>query len=429
MENEDEWLQEFRRRSYRIFKEERIENSELFKKYNLLDIDFDKVEVRNRRREIDIDLNRDLNYFILNGGLESGVKNDSSKAGLIIQDITVALKKYETLIRPYFNVDYEKLPSFVNSFFDTGVFIYIPKNLELSLPIIGFSILDGTTVAKNFIYVESNSRVNIMINRFGGYEDSLDAEGWTIVLGRNSTATIYDLQTYDSGRFIQIQDIICEDDATFRLNKVFLGSSITKTRTNIYLKGVGSLAENIEVSYGERDQKFDLTTNLIHLGRDTVAKSLNRNALRESSRSLFKGIIRILSNSKNSNSYLASHSLLLDKEASADAIPSLEIETNDVKATHSSSSSSIDREQLFYLMSRGLEMSSAVKLIALGFLSHAINNFTSKFVKDLALKYVDNKWEHKRFSIKDIEFESFESRFEEERTSVKDIFEMHYKYR
>jgi Fe-S cluster assembly scaffold protein SufB len=120
------------------------------------------------------------------------------------------------------------------------------------------------------------------------------------------------------------------------------------------LDGPGSTAEDVEIVFGSESQRFDVVTDLTHQSTHTTGHVLARGVLRDSARAIFKGMIRISEGAKNSNSYLAEHAMILSKKARADAIPGLEIFTNEVKATHSGSVSQVDEEQIFYLMSRGL---------------------------------------------------------------------------
>src|SRR3989304_5262475 len=113
----------------------------------------------------------------------------------------------------------------------------------------------------------------------------------------------------------------------------------------------------------------------------TTGKVLSKGVMKDGSKSIFKGMIRIAKDAKNSQSYLGEHSLLLSKEAKSDAIPGLEIETNDVKATHAASVSQIDDEKIFYLMARGLDKDEAKKLIITGFFSPIIERMPSMQIR------------------------------------------------
>ena len=100
--------------------------------------------------------------------------------------------------------------------------------------------------------------------------------------------------------------------------------------------------------------------------------------LKDKSKSVFKGMIRIGKDARNSSAYLAGHAILLSPDAKSDAIPGLEILTNEVKATHSASVAQIDQEQIFYMMTRGLSEDEAKKFIVLGFLEPAISRIHSR---------------------------------------------------
>src|SRR5881628_649939 len=144
---------------------------------------------------------------------------------------------------------------------------------------------------------------------------------------------------------------------------------------------------------------FDIVTDLTHQAPSTTGSVLARGVLRDKSRLVFKGMIRIEKGAKNSRSYLAEHAMILSKNARADAIPGLEIETNEVKATHSGSVAQIDEEQVFYLMARGLSQSEAKKLIIVGFLHPAVQRITSRTVRAGIQYLIEEKWVGRRVQL------------------------------
>jgi Fe-S cluster assembly scaffold protein SufB len=140
-------------------------------------------------------------------------------------------------------------------------------------------------------------------------------------------------------------------------------------------------------------------------------------------------MIKIGKDAKLSESYLAGHSILLDKGAKSDAIPGLEIETNEVRATHSASVAQIDEGQIFYLMARGLSREGAKREIVGGFLE-PLSRKMGPTIRAWVTYLIENKWSGKPLMLKkdeDMEhiLEVEKSRYRE----VEDIFEKHYKYR
>jgi Fe-S cluster assembly scaffold protein SufB len=151
--------------------------------------------------------------------------------------------------------------------------------------------------------------------------------------------------------------------------------------------------------------------------------------MKDASKSLFKGMIKIDKEAKASESYLAGHAILLDKSAKSDAIPGLEIETNEVKATHSASVAQLDENEIFYLMSRGLSRDGAKREIVNGFLE-PLSRKMGPTIRAWVTYLIENKWLGKSLVLKSDE--AMEQILEVERSryrETEDIFEKHYKYR
>ena len=165
-----------------------------------------------------------------------------------------------------------------------------------------------------------------------------------------------------------------------------------------------------------------------HQSPATEARVVEKSILKNRSKSLFKGMIRIKENAAKSNSFLSGRSILLDKNAKSDAIPGLEILTNDVKATHSASVAQIDEEQIFYLKSRCLSHEEAERTIVEGFLE-PLSRKMSFQVRAWIAYLIESKWENRELTINtDEELAKFVE-IEETRYNEDAEIEQHYKYR
>jgi Fe-S cluster assembly protein SufB/Fe-S cluster assembly protein SufD len=139
-------------------------------------------------------------------------------------------------------------------------------------------------------------------------------------------------------------------------------------------------------------------------------------------------MIRIKEKASKSNSFLSGRSILLDKDAKSDAIPGLEIFTNDVKATHSASVAQIDEEQIFYLKTRCLSHAEAERTIIEGFLE-PLSRKMSYQVRAWIAHLIESKWDDKELTINtDEELAKF-IEVEETRYNEDAEIEQHYKYR
>jgi Fe-S cluster assembly protein SufB/Fe-S cluster assembly protein SufD len=192
--------------------------------------------------------------------------------------------------------------------------------------------------------------------------------------------------------FVSFSRSITGTDAHQFWSGALIGGAKAKYRVDNVLAGRGSRADTLEVTMTTGTQMFDVTLNLRHVAPDTIGRVHAKGIGGGRSRTLFKGIIRIEREAKNTGAYLAEHAMLLSPEARADAIPGLEIETDNVKATHSASVAQIDPEHLFYLMSRGIPREEAVKLISFGFFEPVIREIDVPEVRWGIRYLLEKKW-------------------------------------
>ena len=217
-------------------------------------------------------------------------------------------------------------------------------------------------------------------------------------------------------------------DAKVNWYSGLFGSVLCRYQIEYNLNGSGASANDSEVIFGNNEQSFDIQTDVNHEATATEGRVVEKSILRNKSKSLFKGMIRIKENATKSNSFLSGRSILLDKDAKSDSIPGLEILTNDVKATHSASVAQIDEEQIFYLNTRCLSHAEAERTIIEGFLE-PLSRKMSFQVRAWIAYLIESKWSGKELTINtDEEFAKFVE-VEETRYNEDAEIEQHYKYR
>jgi len=173
-----------------------------------------------------------------------------------------------------------------------------------------------------------------------------------------------------------------ERDGVFNGVGVFLGGRLSRNEIEVELRGTGATSRLQSVVFGDGHQHFDQQTLQDHVGRNTASDLLMKAALKDESRSVFMGLIRILGEARGSNAFQTARTLLLSAKAKADAIPSLEILANDVKCKHAAAVGQVDESQLFYLMSRGLTREQAQRMIVLGFFEPVIAGVPLESVRE-----------------------------------------------
>ena len=367
-----------------------------------------------------------------------------AKQGVIVADIKEAIVQHEDIIRETITnnqLDYgeDKFLALEAAAFQSGIFIYIPKNVILEEPIrIVKSLADDrlSSISRNIVLADVSSKATVVQEIYApqnATEKDIQQAYFELLechVHSNAHLEMVTLQAM-SGDTINFSNrkAFIDRDAKMSWYLGMFGTQLSRYKIDSIMKGPGSTAEDVEIIFGIGNQSFDVTSNLIHYGHNSRGRVLVKSVMKDASKSLFKGMIKIEKNAKAAESYLAGHAILLDKGAKSDAIPGLEIQTNEVRATHSASVAQLDESQLFYLMTRGLSREGAKREIVSGFLE-PLSRKMGPTIRAWINYLIENKWSGKPLMLKTDEameqiLETEKSRYRE----TQDIFEKHYKYR
>ncbi len=444
---EPDWLKEYRQKSLSIYHELPLEISPLYNKYTdarklypeqvLLSTSSDSAIpdfLKKRLTELE-----NANCIIQIGAniIRVNISDELKSKGLVISSIDDALNNNYDQVKKAFeasNPKEDKFTALNNAAFNSGMFVYIPKNLILDEPIhiLSSLSLDGiSTITRNVIIADESSKANIVQELYAPKSSKHQAylELLNTNVAANAQLDVTTLQMMDQStvNFSTRRTDVAQDGKINWYLGLF-GAILSRYRIGYHLNGTGASANDSEVIFGNIDQSFDLQTNVIHDNTATEARVNEKSILKDKSKSLFKGMIRINENASKSQSFLSGRSILLDKNAKSDAIPGLEIFTNDVKATHSASVAQIDEEQIFYLNTRCLSHSEAERVIVEGFLE-PLSRKMSYQVRAWIAYLIESKWQGRELTINtDEELRKFVE-VEETRYDENAEIEQHYKYR
>jgi len=444
--NEPDWLKEYRKSSLSIYEELPVEVSPLYNKYT------DAKRMNPKKISLSINSDSKIPNFLServkelkteNGIIQIGsnilstnLSEELKTKGVILSSIDDALKQNHDIIEKVIkssNSNEDKYTALNNAAFNSGIFVYIPKNQIIDEPIHLFSCLseDGiSTITRNVIIVEDNAKANIVQELYSPKnEQQAYLELMNTSIGANSNLDVTTLQMMDQSSInFSTRNSQLAQDSKINWYLGLFGAMLSRYRIDYHLNGTGAMVNDSEVVFGNDEQSFDLNTIVNHNKESTEGKVVEKSILKDKSKSLFKGMIRINENAAHSNSFLSGRSILLDKGAKSDAIPGLEILTNDVKATHSASVAQIDEEQIFYLGSRCLSRAEAERIIVEGFLE-PLSRSMSYQVRAWIAYLIESKWEGNELSINNDEQLKALVEVEETRYNEHAEIEQHYKYR
>jgi FeS assembly protein SufD len=446
--NEPDWLSRFRFEALDAFITLPEEQSNLYTKYALdIPVDFARWSKTKDSRSA----SSSLPIAELASGMETGqyfvtnqtetiasknIKNLESK-GVIFCDLNEALEKHESILKRVFSDKAikphdDKYAALNSALLSSGWLVYLPKNTILETPLRVRSYLSSfsPSFSQTWIVAEENSQGSLITEEYGAEVPTVSSSVDEVYVQDNSSFHFANIQDYSQETTVLTnRKAICNKDSRITWTLASFGGKAQRSRLDSVFAKDGASAEVVEVVFGSNSQRFDLVSDLTHIGQHTKGRILSNSVLKDNSRSIFKGMIRIGKDAKNANAYLAGHGILLSPNAKSDAIPGLEILTNEVKATHSASVAQIDLDQIFYMMTRGLSEDEAKKFIVLGFLEPAISRISSEELRDRIRDLVEAKWHGETGFVKRKKKEVlFEEEAQENKPS-QDIFEGHYKYR
>ncbi len=285
------------------------------------------------------------------------------------------------------------------AFLKTGVFIYIPKGIEVKDPV-KIAFLDDEIFGevKNhqvFIYAEENSSVEIIENYYSvkNKEESnklnvhvhIKADAGAIV-----KYTAIDELDKNTKAFFR-RTARTDRDATLDMALGIMNNGNIIEDVQVDLIGDGSSADVKSVAISHSNQIQCVNTKVINHGSYTVGNIYQHGVVLDQARVSFNGVGHVLNNSKHSDAQQESRILILSEGARADTNPILLIDEYELTAGHAASISRVDEAQLYYLMSRGLGQKQAEKLVIRGFLGSVLSAISVKEVREKFIETIERK--------------------------------------
>jgi Fe-S cluster assembly protein SufD len=311
--------------------------------------------------------------------------------GATVLSLVDALSSHEELLR-------ERLGSLVSSedpfvarneaAWSGGVLVHVPRGVRLSEPIrIEVPIdADGTAVSwRTLVVLEEGAEAEVW-EHWSSPGDDVDAMLNSVVeLSVGQAATLRYVNTQDISEKAWIfatQRAQVERDGRLDWAALGFGSARGKVRMETKLAGPGSEARVTGGYAGGPGQHLDYDTTQEHAAPNTDSDLAFRGVLAAGSTAVWRGMIKVDPGAQQTDAFQESRNLLLSPEAHADAIPGLEILADDVRCTHAAAIAQIDKDQLFYLTSRGLDSATSKSLIIEGFLESLVERLAEGPVRD-----------------------------------------------
>jgi Fe-S cluster assembly protein SufD len=314
---------------------------------------------------------------------EGGIRIESAPEGIRFEQ----LPEDHELLYSLVGFD-EKFAAHNAAMWRHGLLVHVPAGVELEQPLyarIANAVEGGALFWRLLIVAEPQSRFTL-IEEYASSTPDLS--------GYSNAAVEIVVKDGAKVEYVSVQNLSratwhfgshharVERDAELDWVAGSFGTAKGKVRIQNDLAGPGATSRVTGAYFADGTQHLDFDTFKEHMAPSTTSDFAFKGALRDSARTVWRGMIRVEEGAQKTNAYQENRNLLLSKTAHADSIPGLEIMANDVRCTHGATLGQVDREQLFYLMARGLSRAEAERLIVRGFFQDVLDRIELEPVRE-----------------------------------------------
>jgi Fe-S cluster assembly protein SufD len=336
------------------------------------------------------------------GHLDQGLVSQ----GVILTDLRTAEQNYPLLVEKtlgsVISPEEGKFAALATAFSQNGIFVYIPKNIQVHEPLTGIIRMNGdhnAFVSHTIIYLDEGASLDFILE----LESPVIKNGQAfhsglveIIVSPAASLKFVEIQALgDHFWHIAHQRARVERDANIEWTNASFGGRLVKTFATLDLSAPGGSGRMSGIFLPGGNQHMDLDTQQNHLADHTTSDLLYKGAGLGKSRSVWQGMIYVAPGSVKSNGYQANRNLVLSKQARIDAIPGLQILADDVRCSHGATVGKTDKEQVFYILSRGIPQKEAERVLVQGFFDPLLQTIPNKSLRSqLAgriMKKIDNE--------------------------------------
>jgi Fe-S cluster assembly protein SufD len=327
--------------------------------------------------------------------------------GVSLLSLNEAIQQHPELIKQHLlELSADELGSgkwqwLMRSHLNAGLCLVVEKNtvVEEAIEIFYWST-QGLTTASTLVITEENAQVHVVEHLLSVDSTS---EHCTLAMSRLVAAknSRIDYCLHQSinlkSRVFLHNTIAAEQDANIHATQIQLGADFIRSESVSSLNGKGAHATMLSLSLPVGEQVVDQRTLQLHHAKHTSSDLLYKNALFDQSKNIFSGLIQVFEGAHFTDAYQTCRNLLNSEEAEVNSMPGLEINADQVKCSHGSTSSPLAKDDLFYLQSRGLRDNEARKLLVLGFLQQVVDKIPLENVRQFLTQAVEDKFDQHGF--------------------------------
>ena len=320
-----------------------------------------------------------------------GLKSRWSERGVLFGSLGQLIFDHEDLLRPWLlkrvAAAEDKFAALHAACWSGGHLLYVPRGVVVDEPFHASSLMTdgGVDLGHTLVILEDGAEATVLTEN-GSFDErhgGLHCGEVQIVMGKDSHLRYVHLQNWGQAAWhFARQSAVVGRDATLQWTVAAMGSRLSKVNQHVELVGEGASCQVNGVLFTERKQHICYNTLQHHRAPGCRSDFLYKSALQDSSRTVWRGMIKVDPIAQRTDGYQRNDNLLLSGHVRADSIPGLEIEADDVRCTHGSTSGRVDEELIFYAQCRGFTRKEAIRAIVTGFFQQIFDRITIESVRD-----------------------------------------------
>ena len=317
------------------------------------------------------------------------VREDLEKLGVIFTDMDTALRLYPDIIKEHFGtvIPYtdNKFAALNSAVWSGGSFVYVPEGVRVEIPLQAYFRINAQNMGqfeRTLIIAAPGSYVHYVegCTAPNYSSDSLHSAVVEIKVQEGARVRYTTIQNWSKNVYnLVTKRAAAYRDATMEWVDGNLGSKVTMKYPAVLLMEPGARGDILSVAFASDGMHQDAGAKVTHLAPHTTSQILSKSVSKGTGRASYRGLVRVNPGAHHTKSHVRCDALLLDEQARTDTYPTIRVEENQTQVGHEATVSKVGDDQLFYLMSRGLDESEAYSLI--------VNGFIEPITKELPMEY------------------------------------------
>jgi Fe-S cluster assembly protein SufD len=400
---EPAWLTEFRRTAWERFNDLPwpARNSEEWSRTDIRLFNLDRYTLDSCPVAVRLDVPGLLAEGVELGGQSTAVNGRPAVStlsekwrakGVLFGSLDNLLPQHESLLRPHLlqrAVDpyYDRFAALHTAFWSGGHVLYVPRGVAVDEPLHALSVIrdGGCDLGHTLVILDDGAEATLLSEYASPTEgtEGFHCGAIEILLSAGSNLRYVNLQNWGMGVWhFAHQKALVHRDASLQWTLGAMGAKLAKVNQHVELVEPGANCQVNGTMFTEGKQHLAYNTLQHHAAPHCRSDFLYKAALQDKSRTVWRGMIKVDPGAIKTDGYQRNDNLLLSANCRADSIPGLEIQADDVRCTHGSTSGRVDEEVVFYAGCRGFTRQEAIQMIVTGFFQQVYDRITVASVRD-----------------------------------------------